>query len=419
MFTPASDVCPSIKRFLLFAVLVYNTDAFGQIKISGKVVNSAGHPMGYASVELFKDSTAVQAVLTDSAGVYQMSVRSGRYYQNCRYAGSLQKGQAVDIVRDTVINIVFVKQVTLEEVVVSSKKPLIERKIDRYIFNVENSIVSTGSDALAALSKTPGVRINHNQISLVGKSVVSVLIDDRLLQLSSDDLSNYLKSIPSDNIQKIEGITNPPSKYEAQGNSGLINIVMKKTNRQGYYGSVRSAYAQTAYYPLSSGGGNFNYKAKKTSFYANASAVYGHAGPVETETIHYAQQTWVTEDKRKDNNKSLNGKAGIEHEINKNIKAGLSYASGIGDFGISENITTAIYNRRIQVTNATFRSWFINWLKTWFGVSKLSLFLGLLFSSFSTKLIYSSVMVSKFVFLGIYWRTKPLRFSFAPLSQLW
>src|SRR6218665_1122697 len=125
MFTPASDVCPSIKRFLLFAVLVYNTDAFGQIKISGKVVNSAGHPMGYASVELFKDSTAVQAVLTDSAGVYQMSVR----------AGSLQKAQAVDIVRDTVINIVFVKQVTLEEVVVSSKKPLIERKIDRYIFN--------------------------------------------------------------------------------------------------------------------------------------------------------------------------------------------------------------------------------------------------------------------------------------------
>src|SRR6218665_1963210 len=77
------------------------------------------------------------------------------------------------------------------------------------------------------------------------------------------------------------------------------------------------------------------------------------------------------------------------------------------------------YQRRIQVTNATFRSWFINWLKTWFGVSKLSLFLGLLFSSFSTKLIYSSVMVSKFVFLGIYWRTKPLRFSFAPLSQLW
>src|SRR6218665_2686783 len=74
--------------------------------------------------------------------------------------------------------------------------------------------------------------------------------------------------------------------------------------------------------------------------------------------------------------------------------------------------------RRIQVTNATFRSWFINWLKTWFGVSKLSLFLGLLFSSFSTNLIYSSVMVSKFVFLGIYWRTKPLRFSFAPLSQL-
>src|SRR6218665_53041 len=78
-----------------------------------------------------------------------------------------------------------------------------------------------------------------------------------------------------------------------------------------------------------------------------------------------------------------------------------------------------LFNRRIQVTNATFRSWFINWLKTWFGVSKLSLFLGLLFSSFSTKLMYSSVMVSKFVFLGIYWRTKPLRFSFAPLSQLW
>jgi len=356
MFTLVSGIHPSTKCFLLFTIAVYNNaDAFGQIKISGKVVNSTGHPMGYASVELFKDSTAVQAVLTDSAGIYQMSVRSGRYYQNCRYAGSLQKGQAVDIAGDTVINIVFVKQVTLEEVVVSSKKPLIERKIDRYIFHVENSIIAIGSDALDALSKTPGIRVQNNGISLVGKSGVSVMIDDRLLQLSIGNLVNFLKSIPSDNIARIEVITNPPSNYDAQGNSGLINIVMKKNKIKGYFGSARLGYTQASF-PINSGGVNFNYNSEKISLYCNSSLINGSIGPIQRNTVFYPDQTWEQTISQKSKSNTVNYMTGIDFKVSKRANIGLAYTGAFSNSGSSDKIVTNLFNLAGKIDSILFTS---------------------------------------------------------------
>ena len=120
-------------------------------------------------------------------------------------------------------------QKEIETVVITGKKKLIDRKVDRLIFNVENSIASQGVDATEALANTPLLKVDENRgISIVGKSGVSVMVNDRMINLSGNELINYLRSLRSDNISKIEVITTPPSKYEAQGNSGLINIILKK-----------------------------------------------------------------------------------------------------------------------------------------------------------------------------------------------
>ena len=152
----------------------------------------------------------------------------------------------------------------LKEVTVTANKPLVERKIDRLVFNVENSIAAKGMDLMQALALTPMLRVDDNSISIVGKSGVSVMINGRILNLGGTDLANYLRSLRSDDIAKIEVITTPPARYEAQGNSGMINIVLKKNPAIGWSGSASSTYAQ-ATYPGYANNLNLNYQSHKLS----------------------------------------------------------------------------------------------------------------------------------------------------------
>lgn len=109
------------------------------------------------------------------------------------------------------------------------KEKLIEQKVDRMVFNVANSVASQGMSGLDAVKNTPMVRVQNESVSIVGKGGVSIMVNDRMLNLSGSELTNYLQSLRSDDIARIEVITTPPAKYEAQGNSGIINIILKKS----------------------------------------------------------------------------------------------------------------------------------------------------------------------------------------------
>lgn len=109
------------------------------------------------------------------------------------------------------------------------------------VFNVENSVASQGIDAIEALAKTPMVKTSDEAISIAGKSNVAVMINDRLLNLNGQELINYLKTLRSDDILKIEVITTPPAKYDAEGKSGLINIILKKNANLGWNGSIQTS----------------------------------------------------------------------------------------------------------------------------------------------------------------------------------
>lgn len=218
-------------------------------KISGTIKDNTGAAMEFTTTMLLstQDSSLVKGAITDEGGNFSFEqIGEGTYLIAATQVGfekmytapfTISKTQT-DLTLPTLIMIEDVK--LLNEIVVETTKPFIEQEIDKMVINVENSIVSSGSNAMEVLEKVPGVTIDrqNEDIQLRGKKGVIVMIDGKQTYLSGQDVANLLKNTPSENIEKIEVITNPSSKYDAAGNTGIINIKMKKNKNFGTNGSA-------------------------------------------------------------------------------------------------------------------------------------------------------------------------------------
>jgi hypothetical protein len=172
---------------------------------------------------------------------------------------------------------------TLKEVAITAKRPLIEQRTDRTIVNIDAMITAAGSNALEALSKSPGVIVDANDnISLNGKSNVLVLIDDRPTYMSGQDLAAYLRSLPAGTLDKLELISNPPARYDASGGA-IINIVLKKNRLSCFNGSLNVGYNQGVY-ARSNDALNINYRTSKFNIFSNVS--YSHDQNFSGETFN-------------------------------------------------------------------------------------------------------------------------------------
>lgn len=157
----------------------------------------------------------------------------------------------------------------LTGVTVVAKKPLVEFKADRTIVNVEANAANAGSNALEVLEKAPGVTVDKDgNISLKGKEGVQVMIDGRPNYLSAADLANLLRNMPAGQMETVEVMTNPPAKYEAAGNAGIINIKLKKIKQYGFSGNFSSTYTQGIRSRFNEAL-NLNYRKGKLNVFAN------------------------------------------------------------------------------------------------------------------------------------------------------
>ncbi|OYX97772.1 MAG: hypothetical protein B7Y76_07890, partial [Sphingobacteriia bacterium 35-40-5] len=160
----------------------------------------------------------------------------------------------------------------LEEVVVKSRKPFVEMQTDKTVLNVQANLVASSGTVFELLQAAPGISIsNEETINMSAKSGVNVLIDGRPTQLSAKDLANWLKSMPASQVDKVELISNPSAKYDAQGNAGIINIKLKKNTQKGFNGSATGAYIQ-AVHPNANFSTDINLREGKWNFFANAAA---------------------------------------------------------------------------------------------------------------------------------------------------
>ncbi|MDN5423202.1 MAG: TonB-dependent receptor family protein [Chryseobacterium sp.] len=319
------------RKIILLLSLVSSSYFFAQ-SIEGTVTDLQNKPAPETEVLIIKADTKFSAI-TDENGMFKIPLKEdGNYILEIIRDGVKTNSENITVKGNSKKNIKL-KEVPVEKkiegVTLIARKKLFERKVDRLVFNVENSVASQGIDAVEALAKTPMVRATDDAISIAGKSNVAVMINDRLLNLNGQELINYLKTIRSDDILKIEVITTPPAKYEAEGKSGLINIILKKNTNLGWNGSLQTSGSYYGGRPATStrSGTTFNYQGDKLSVTGNLSIGDNYW---ENRSYNYLTGTtdnnyWKTNSISSNNYRYKGGGLKGEYKINDKNLVGINY----------------------------------------------------------------------------------------------
>lgn len=341
-----------MKHILYCIFLVSASIACAQSTIYGRITTQDEEPLSLIDIILMdKDSVIVYNEITNEKGIFSFEVKNGAYLFQLQELGNPVYNRPIEITSTLDLgDIILAKQtIGLQEVMVDGKKRVIERQVDRYVFHVENSVAVTGGDALDALNNTPGVLVDEDKISLAGKSSVRVLVNDRLMVLSGDQLTHYLKSIPADNIKKIEVITTPPARYEAEGNSGLINIVLKDARQNAWSTSLRSSYRQ-GHYASPNTGVNFSFQKNKWSILTDVG--FSHMNSIYRNEIKYDYPDQHIQLLLANNNyyNYFNSLVTVGYEINKNHHIGAQYN---GNFltGHTDGNNNTFYRKNDVITS--------------------------------------------------------------------
>lgn len=223
--------------------------------ISGNVYTRDNLPAEGANIVLLteKDSVFVTGTAADRKGNFLLKdLNAGYYLIQISLLGYQKELKTVHINRDKTfpLDTVYLKQDMLQlgSVVVVAGKPLIEIQADKTVVNIESSIIHTGGNAFSVMETLPGVYINNNgDVSLNGKRGAKVLIDGKTSYLEGEELVSFLKSTPASSIEKIELVSNPSARYDASGNSGLINIRTKRVKLIGFNMGINTNYMQGKY----------------------------------------------------------------------------------------------------------------------------------------------------------------------------
>ena len=342
----------NIFNATIILLLLLSTTAFAQAqsKVSGTVKDNNNKALQSVTVSLLhaKDRGLVKLDVSDREGKFSISTNKDSSYLLSYSIVGFEKTYSEPFAVSN--GDIAAKAITMQPsagnlkgVTVTSKKPMIEVRADKTIFNVESSITAQGSNALEMLQKSPGVQVDNNEnISMKGKTGVKVYVDGKMMQLDTKDLAAYLKSINSNDIEAIEMISNPSAKYDASGNAGIINLRLKKNKKYGTNGSVNLGFVQ-GITPKGNGSINLNYRDKKVNLFGNVGA---NIGEYENTIKLYRRQNDTLYDQKStmySNDKSTNIKAGADYFINNTSTIGVMATTNFSDSKSSSNSNALIY----------------------------------------------------------------------------
>lgn len=327
-----------------------NAQSPTQIRVQGTITSNSGEALAYANVILYRvtDSLFLKGDISNEDGFFdiEISMTDGEntIFKIVSSMIGFETAESAPFdyptnkpLHDIGIIKLIPSSASLEEVTVVARKPFIERKADRLIVNVDQSIISAGSSALEVLERSPGVFVNTNDnISLRGKAGVILMVDGKITPLSSQELANMLRGMPASNIDRVEIITNPSSKYDAAGNAGIIDIRLKKDQRLGTNGTLTANYGQGVY-PKTGGGINLNYRNRKINAFGSYNYSYrmGFNKLDLLREFYTSGQSTGAYDQR---NylvfpfKYYTGRAGIDYNMGKKTILGLVYTNSQNNF---------------------------------------------------------------------------------------
>lgn len=265
--------------FCLLVLLqgVLSNPLSAQNQVAGTLQDATGSPLVSANVLLLAaaDSSLIRGSLTEDNGSYLFeNVPEGAFLISYTMIGFERvyskpfqlPGKNVRLQLDPIK--LEESTAMLDEISVVARRPFLEQKIDRTIVNVANSITSAGGNAAQVLQRSPGVQINPltKTISLLGKQGVVLMINGKISRLPSDAVVDMLTGMSSDNIDRIELIHTPPANFDAEGNAGIINIILKNSGEEGFNGGY-SSKAGHGRGPKFGAGAYFNYRKEKLNWF--------------------------------------------------------------------------------------------------------------------------------------------------------
>lgn len=314
-----------------------------EITISGKLSDFSTKemlPFVNVVIRTEKDSVFVAGTITDENGVFSLEkIKSGSYILNISPIGYIKVKQVVFVgVNSTFLDLgtIDLKPLVLdmEEVTVMAKKDDIDGKMDKKSYSLEENISTSGGSVLQAVQNLPGITVQDNKVQLRGNDRVLILIDGKQSALTGIDGQSGLDNIPASSIERIEIINNPSSKFDANGNAGIINIILKKEKKDGWNGkvgmagglgalwvkkenlpSIRPQYQNT---PKINPSLSLNFRKKNTNVFLQVDDLYTQTlNKNEFTTRTYDDGTVVNQQvKRNRNTNFLNSKIGLDFSKN-------------------------------------------------------------------------------------------------------
>jgi len=307
-------------------------------KVTGKVTGTNQTALAAATVSMLRaaDSVAVKTAVTGSEGAFVFTeIPAGKYLLLLSAVGyERQYSSAFEVMPGATIQAgSFQLQQQSKElgaVTVTSTRLPVEHKIDRMVVNVAASVTNAGATAMDVLENSPGVQVDRDgNISLKGKQGVIVMMDGRPTYLGAADLANLLRSMPASQLDQIEIMTNPPARFDASGNSGVINIKTKKNKQFGYNGSVTASYGQGRYYKTNQSA-NFNYRDNKINLFSSVSLdhskTFGNMNITRRfrdETTKELRSNFIQESHMRQRPAFYSGRVGLDYFASRKTTLGL------------------------------------------------------------------------------------------------
>ena len=350
---------------LLLTVSCFFTKANAQTgEVYGNVKTTDNKPLEAATISLLKakDSSLIKIAVADKAGAYRFeNIHYGNYIIQAEALGydkSMSKifdlTEAHPAIAVDNISLVSGTKV-LAGVNITAQRPLIENKIDKTVVNVDASPTNTGLSALEVLEKSPGVTVDNNgNISLKGKQGVVILVDGKPAYLSGDNLTNYLKNLSSNQLDQIEIMSQPSAKYDASGNSGVINIKTKKNRNTGLNGTFTTS-AIIAKYFKNTNNLTINWRKGKVNLFGSAGYSYWE-GFNDITIDRFSRLNRATPYNRyveqytfgRYSGRPKNFKAGIDYFANKNTTLGFVLSGDFQDDKFKSNSRANIFDSTHQ-----------------------------------------------------------------------
>ncbi|TDO19550.1 TonB-dependent receptor [Pedobacter duraquae] len=321
-----------LRTFKILLLLCVGYSASAQIAVTGKITTDKQTPVELAVVSILQRSVVVSNTISDHNGIYQFKdIKPGIYQLLFKHVSFRDTVIAIALRRDTVLNVSLSNTLALNEVTVRAKRPIFQKEIDRLRFNVAETDLVFGNNIWDVVEKTPLVTTSSDGgIQISGTSGAVVYMNGKKKILSGGALKNYLSSLPSDNLEAIEVITTPSSKYDAEGGAGIINIITKKNKEEGFIGNSVLSMRQTA---VNSEAGSvyLNQRKGKWNIFSDAFMGNRSRNPEFRKDIYYPVS--ANQDLLHRNIISKNAfqilypgaNLGIDHEIDRNQVVGLLF----------------------------------------------------------------------------------------------